>query len=114
MDHGWDGVAIIAPFACLPGRLIEALYAPWSRERGIPVISLENDGNPDPPNVISRIEIFAAAPGTRVFDDVATDGASMPIVVIDGLVQIRDSSVPDPIVDTPSSRPDSARSRASS
>jgi len=59
VDQGWDGVAIIAPFACLPGRLIEALYAPWSRERGIPVISLENDGNPYPPNVISRIEIFA-------------------------------------------------------
>ncbi|MBI5549557.1 MAG: activase [Deltaproteobacteria bacterium] len=59
VEQGWDGVAVIAPFACLPGRLIEALYAPWSRERGIPVISLENDGNPYPPNVISRIEIFA-------------------------------------------------------
>jgi predicted nucleotide-binding protein (sugar kinase/HSP70/actin superfamily) len=59
VEQGWDGIAIIAPFACLPGRLIEALYAPWSRERGIPVIALENDGNPYPPNVVSRIEIFA-------------------------------------------------------
>ncbi len=42
----------------------------------------------------SRIETLAAALGTRVFDDVATEGASMPIVVIDGLVQIRDSSEP--------------------
>jgi len=59
MDEGYDGVAIIAPFACLPGRLIEALFAPWARERRLPVISLENDGNPYPPNVVSRIEIFS-------------------------------------------------------
>ena len=51
--------------------------------------------------------------GTSVLDDVATEGASMPIVVIDGLVQIRDSSEPVPIVCTPSSSPDSARSRSS-
>ena len=62
----------------------------------------------------SRIEIFAAAVGTRVFDDVATVGASIPIVVIDGLVQMRESSDPLPIVETPSSSPDSSRSRASS
>jgi len=58
-EEGYDGVAIIAPFACLPGRLIEALFAPWARARRLPVISLENDGNPYPPNVVSRIEIFA-------------------------------------------------------
>jgi predicted nucleotide-binding protein (sugar kinase/HSP70/actin superfamily) len=28
MEEGWDGVAIISPFACLPGRLIEATYGP--------------------------------------------------------------------------------------
>ena len=38
----------------------------------------------------------------------------MPMVVIDGLVQIRDSSEPEPIVETPSSSPDSSRSRSSS
>ncbi len=38
----------------------------------------------------------------------------MPMVVIDGLVQIRESSDPVPIVETPSSSPDSSRSRASS
>jgi predicted nucleotide-binding protein (sugar kinase/HSP70/actin superfamily) len=59
MESGWDGIAIIAPFACLPGRLIEAVYAPWARNRGLPVISIENDGNAYPPNVVSRIEIFA-------------------------------------------------------
>jgi predicted CoA-substrate-specific enzyme activase len=59
MEDGWDGIAIISPFACLPGRLIEAVYAPWARERGLPVIAIENDGNAYPPNVVSRIEIFA-------------------------------------------------------
>jgi predicted nucleotide-binding protein (sugar kinase/HSP70/actin superfamily) len=59
MENGWDGIAIISPFACLPGRLIEATYGPWARNRGLPVIAIENDGNAYPPNVISRIEIFA-------------------------------------------------------
>jgi len=59
MEEGWDGVAIISPFACLPGRLIEATYGPWARDRGLPVIAIENDGNAYPPNVVSRIEIFA-------------------------------------------------------
>ncbi|MEN9308519.1 MAG: hypothetical protein RL173_2451 [Fibrobacterota bacterium] len=59
MEEGWDGVAIISPFACLPGRLIEATYGPWARDRGMPVIAIENDGNAYPPNVVSRIEIFA-------------------------------------------------------
>ncbi|HOX53491.1 MAG TPA: hypothetical protein PKY05_18570, partial [Fibrobacteria bacterium] len=59
MENGWDGIAIISPFACLPGRLIEATYSPWARNRGLPVIAIENDGNAYPPNVVSRIEIFA-------------------------------------------------------
>ncbi|MBI5479314.1 MAG: activase, partial [Deltaproteobacteria bacterium] len=59
IDEGYDGVAIIAPFACLPGRLIESISVPWARARGIPIIAVENDGNPYPPNVISRREIFA-------------------------------------------------------
>ncbi|MHB8879480.1 MAG: hypothetical protein ACYC8T_37785, partial [Myxococcaceae bacterium] len=69
MEEGYDGVAIIAPFACLPGRLIEALYAPWARARGWPVLALENDGNPYPPNVVSRIEIFAHNVGRGVRGD---------------------------------------------
>ena len=60
-----------------------------------------------------RIDTLADALGTSVFDEVATEGASMPIVVAEGLVQIRDSREPEPIVDTPSSSPDSARSRSS-
>jgi predicted CoA-substrate-specific enzyme activase len=59
MTDGYSGVAIIAPFACLPGRLIEGVYAPWARQRGYPVIALENDGQPYPPNVVARMEIFA-------------------------------------------------------
>jgi hypothetical protein len=59
MDEGYHGVAIIAPFACLPGRLIEASYGPWARQRGLPVVAVECDGNQYPPGVVSRIEIFA-------------------------------------------------------
>jgi predicted nucleotide-binding protein (sugar kinase/HSP70/actin superfamily) len=59
MQDGYSGVAIIAPFACLPGRLIEGVFAPWARARGYPVLALENDGHPYPPNVVSRIEVFA-------------------------------------------------------
>ncbi len=59
MRDGFAGIAIIAPFGCLPGRVIEGVYAPWARARGYPVIALENDGQPYPPNVVSRIEVFA-------------------------------------------------------
>ena len=58
MQDGFHGVAVVAPFACLPGRLVESLYGPWARARNYPVICLENDGNPYPPNVVSRIEMF--------------------------------------------------------
>jgi predicted nucleotide-binding protein (sugar kinase/HSP70/actin superfamily) len=59
MHEGYSGVAIIAPFGCLPGRLIEGVYAPWAKARGYPVLALENDGQPYPPNIISRMEVFA-------------------------------------------------------
>ncbi len=59
MRDGYSGIAIIAPFACLPGRLVEGVYAPWARRHGYPVIALENDGQPYPPNVVARMEIFA-------------------------------------------------------
>jgi predicted nucleotide-binding protein (sugar kinase/HSP70/actin superfamily) len=59
MEEGYSGVAVIAPFACLPGRLIESIYAPYARARNWPVICLENDGNSYAPNVLSRIEVFA-------------------------------------------------------
>jgi len=59
MREGYSGVAIIAPFGCLPGRLIEGVYAPWAKARGYPVLALENDGQPYPPNIISRLEVFA-------------------------------------------------------
>ena len=59
MDQGYSGVAIIAPFGCLPGRLIEGVFAPWAKARGYPVLALENDGQPYPPNIVSRLEVFA-------------------------------------------------------
>ena len=59
MEEGYSGVAIIAPFGCLPGRLIEGVYAPWAKAREYPVLALENDGQPYPPNIVSRIEVFA-------------------------------------------------------
>ena len=59
MSEGYSGVAIIAPFGCLPGRLIEGVYGPWAKARDYPVLALENDGQPYPPNIISRIEVFA-------------------------------------------------------
>jgi predicted CoA-substrate-specific enzyme activase len=59
MNDGYSGVAIIAPFGCLPGRLIEGVYAPWAKARGYPVLALENDGQPYPPNIVSRMEVFA-------------------------------------------------------
>ena len=59
MTEGYSGVAIIAPFGCLPGRLIEGVYAPWAKARNYPVLALENDGQPYPPNIVSRIEVFA-------------------------------------------------------
>ena len=59
MMDGFDGVVIIAPFACLPGRLLEGVYSPWARERGYPVLTLENDAQPYPPSTLARIEIFA-------------------------------------------------------
>ncbi len=59
MQDGYSGVAIIAPFGCLPGRLIEGVYSPWAKARGYPVISLENDGQPYPPAITARMEVFA-------------------------------------------------------
>jgi predicted nucleotide-binding protein (sugar kinase/HSP70/actin superfamily) len=59
MAQGYSGVAIIAPFGCLPGRVIEGVYAPWAKARGYPVLALENDGQPYPPNIVSRMEVFA-------------------------------------------------------
>ncbi|MDX9722488.1 MAG: acyl-CoA dehydratase activase-related protein, partial [Myxococcota bacterium] len=59
MGDGYSGIAIVAPFACLPGRVIEGVFAPWARKRGFPVISLESDGQPYPPSTMARMEVFA-------------------------------------------------------
>ena len=59
MLDGYDGTVIIAPFSCLPGRLVEGVYGPWARRNNFPYISLENDGQPYAPGVVARMEIFA-------------------------------------------------------
>jgi predicted CoA-substrate-specific enzyme activase len=58
MMDGYSGIVNISPFACLIGRVIEGLFAPWARERKYPTISIEIDGNLLPPNVLNKLEIF--------------------------------------------------------
>ena len=58
MDHGYSGIVNISPFACLIGRVIEGLFAPWARERNYPLLSVEVDGNLLPPNIVNKLNIF--------------------------------------------------------
>jgi len=74
MRQGYDGIAAIAPFACLPGRLIRAMFEPYARARGLPFIALENDGLAYPPNTVSRLEIFALNVLRRGSDERQGDG----------------------------------------
>ena len=60
-----------------------------------------------------RIEIFAFAFGSSVLEDRATDCPSMPITVIEGLVQIRSRIEPVPISSSGSAAPASLRNSAS-
>lgn len=55
---GYSGVVIIAPFACLIGRLLKSVLTPYMRKKGYPIITIENDGHTYPPNVRNQIEIF--------------------------------------------------------
>jgi len=54
----YSGVVNISPFACLIGRVIEGIIAPWAREKKLPVMSVEIDGDILPPNIVSKLEIF--------------------------------------------------------
>jgi predicted CoA-substrate-specific enzyme activase len=58
MQRGYSGIVNISPFACLIGRVIEGLFAPWARDRNYPTISVEVDGNQLPPNIINKLNIF--------------------------------------------------------
>ena len=51
--------------------------------------------------------------GLRVLDAFATEGASIPVIVIDGLFQMRLRIVPAPTGETPAGRPASSRSVSS-
>ncbi len=58
MLEDYSGVINISPFACLIGRVIEGLITPWARDRRLPVMSVEIDGEILPPNIINKLEIF--------------------------------------------------------
>ena len=58
MQNGYSGIVNIPPFACLIGRVIEGLFAPWARDRNYPTISVEVDGNQLPPNIVNKLNIF--------------------------------------------------------
>ena len=58
MQDGYSGIVNISPFACLIGRVIEGLFAPWARDRNYPTISVEVDGNQLPPNIVNKLNIF--------------------------------------------------------
>ena len=83
---GYDGIVLIAPFACLPGRLIKAMLEPYTRKAGVPFIALEADGLKFPPTVISRMEIFmlnVLRHGSQVGEDSyhpvrSPEGSSLP------------------------------------
>jgi predicted nucleotide-binding protein (sugar kinase/HSP70/actin superfamily) len=57
-NYGYSGAIVIAPFACLIGRLLKAVLTPNMRKKGFPIITIENDGHDYPPNVRNQIEIF--------------------------------------------------------
>ncbi len=58
MFDDYSGIVIISPFACLIGRVLEGILSPWFRERKLPIIAVEIDGNILPPNIINKLEIF--------------------------------------------------------
>jgi len=58
MEEGYSGIVNISPFACLIGRVIEGIFAPWARERNYPTISVEVDGNLLPPATVNKLAIF--------------------------------------------------------
>ncbi|WP_234969111.1 acyl-CoA dehydratase activase [Alkalispirochaeta americana] len=59
MENGYSGIVNISPFACLIGRVIEGVFAPWARTRNYPLLSVEVDGNQLPPTTLNRLNVFA-------------------------------------------------------
>jgi len=58
MMQDYSGIVVISPFACLIGRVLEGILSPWFRERNMPIIAVEVDGNMLPPNIVNKLEIF--------------------------------------------------------
>jgi len=81
----YSGVVNIAPFACLIGRVIDGLVTPWARQRRLPVISVEIDGEILPPNIVNRLEIFmlnvlrfkSGITNAELIENVETDDTSL-------------------------------------
>lgn len=84
--QGYDGIIAIAPFACLPGRLIKALLEPYCRREQVPFMAVEADGLRFPPNVVSRLEIFMWNVLRRGASPEAGDGFS-PLRAPEGAAQ---------------------------
>ena len=80
------------------------------------LLQVTASARPDAPRAsppgATRMLTFARARGISVFDDVAIGVVSMPMTVIAGLAQSRCGTEPEPISRTPSSRPDSSRTRS--
>jgi predicted CoA-substrate-specific enzyme activase len=58
LEEDYSGVVNISPFACLIGRVIEGILTPWARERKLPIMSVEIDGDVLPPSIVNKLEIF--------------------------------------------------------
>ncbi|MBM4353812.1 MAG: activase [Deltaproteobacteria bacterium] len=85
LHEGYAGAVNISPFACLIGRVIEGVVAPWARDQRFPMMSVEIDGNLLSPTTINKLEIFmlnvlrkGRATGTEGLVDAAPQGPSGP------------------------------------
>jgi predicted CoA-substrate-specific enzyme activase len=58
MAEGYSGIVNVSPFACLIGRVIEGVLAPWARDEGHPLMSVEIDGNLLAPTTVNKLEVF--------------------------------------------------------
>ncbi len=96
MQRGYSGIVNISPFACLIGRVIEGLFAPWARERNYPTISVEVDGNQLPPNIVNKLNIFMVNvlrfKGDRDLSSLIEPAEEQPAIHLDRSVSVGCSS----------------------
>jgi|YNPBryBLVA2012_1023415.scaffolds.fasta_scaffold00106_16 predicted CoA-substrate-specific enzyme activase len=58
VPHHVDGAISIGPFGCMPSRVVEAVLSRDARERNLPLLTIETDGNAFPQILEARIEAF--------------------------------------------------------